>query len=410
MKKHLLLALCALFACNAGARTLYVDAKRPNNNGNGLSAKKAKKTIQAAINVAKKGDTILVYPGTYAPIKTNNKKIAIKSVKGAAKTMVDGLGKRSAICAQLAKIVRENPTWTATNDGVTSYGSNLYYHLPYKKDAWHEAEQKNTKLAGVTLRNAGYAVIGGVLSNSKITKVVSGTGKDGLFSIYNSTLDACTISGNKGGAIGTDGPKFCENSTLLRCKIVKNSFRLAVEPKNRGWYTSWGGEGAFTFSVLRNCLVAGNRNITICCTELLNCTIADNLNEFSDGSDWNRYIVNDGSSLANCILRNNFADVVTNIDYETGEESTVRKLANFSPGYIGSGTLKGIPSFKNTDKTNKNPKFANPAKGDYRLKKGSYCINKGKLTKAQKKLVGTKDLAGKKRIKGKAVDLGCYER
>jgi hypothetical protein len=48
--------------------------------------------------------------------------------------------------------------------------------------------------------------------------------------------------------------------------------------------------------------------------------------------------------------------------------------------------------------------------GDYTLLAGSPCINKGKLTKAQKKLVGSKDLAGKKRIKGKAIDIGCYER
>ena len=38
-----------------------------------------------------------------------------------------------------------------------------------------------------------------------------------------------------------------------------------------------------------------------------------------------------------------------------------------------------------------------------------FCINSGKLTKAQKKLVGTKDLAGRKRIRGKAIDRGCYE-
>ena len=68
MKRLLLLALCALFALDAGARTLYVDAKRPNNSGNGLSRAKAKMTIQAAINAAQAGDTILVYPGTYAPI------------------------------------------------------------------------------------------------------------------------------------------------------------------------------------------------------------------------------------------------------------------------------------------------------------------------------------------------------
>ena len=66
-------------------------------------------------------------------------------------------------------------------------------------------------------------------------------------------------------------------------------------------------------------------------------------------------------------------------------------------------------TYKNTDKANKDPKFVNVAKGDYKLKKGSYCIDKGKLTAAQKKQVGTKDLAGKKRIKGKAIDRGCYE-
>ena len=70
MKRLFLLALCALFAASsAEARNLYVDASRPNNKGNALSLKKAKKTIQAAINIAKAGDTILVYPGTYAPIK-----------------------------------------------------------------------------------------------------------------------------------------------------------------------------------------------------------------------------------------------------------------------------------------------------------------------------------------------------
>lgn len=39
--------------------------KNPSPNHN-------RPTIQTAINVAKKGDTILVLPGTYAPIKTDN--------------------------------------------------------------------------------------------------------------------------------------------------------------------------------------------------------------------------------------------------------------------------------------------------------------------------------------------------
>ena len=71
-------ALCALFVVQTEARTLYVDARRPNNKGNGLKLSTAKKTIQAAINIAKSGDTILVSPGSYAPIKTNNGKTRIR--------------------------------------------------------------------------------------------------------------------------------------------------------------------------------------------------------------------------------------------------------------------------------------------------------------------------------------------
>ena len=145
MKRLLLLALCALLSLNADARTLYVDAKRPNNNGNGLSKAKAKKTIQAAINVAKKGDTILVYPGTYAPIKTNNKKIEIKSVKGRKKTKLV-LGKTDEIAADLSKYVKKHNSkynyaapycyvWSSgttdsyktwPGDAMTSLGNNIY--------------------------------------------------------------------------------------------------------------------------------------------------------------------------------------------------------------------------------------------------------------------------------------------
>ena len=47
--------------------------------------------------------------------------------------------------------------------------------------------------------------------------------------------------------------------------------------------------------------------------------------------------------------------------------------------------------------------------GDYRLNKGSPCIDKGTKASAAKNLYGSKDLAGKKRVKGKSVDIGCYE-
>ena len=108
MKKLLTIALCAIFAIHAAeARTIYVNAKRPNNKGNGLKVKTAKKTIQAAINIAKKGDTILVYPGTYGQIWTKNKKITIKSVKGQKKTKLISYAD-DGILAELSKEVKKH--------------------------------------------------------------------------------------------------------------------------------------------------------------------------------------------------------------------------------------------------------------------------------------------------------------
>ena len=47
--------------------------------------------------------------------------------------------------------------------------------------------------------------------------------------------------------------------------------------------------------------------------------------------------------------------------------------------------------------------------GDYHLAAGSPCIDKGNKSATVKKLFGSKDLDGRKRIRGKSVYIGCYE-
>lgn len=425
MKKLLAILFCVAFAAGAAdARTLYVNAKRPNNNGNGLKPSTAKKTIQAAINIARKGDTILVYPGSYQPIQTNNKKITIKSVKGRAKT----------------KIL---PPAKAKYDDLAVLSKSVY---PYKGT--------DTKLTGFLLdgRNQNYGIIGGQISSCTIQRSRQAAG--------NARLTSCIVSQNRYEATGWGLLGGC---TLQRCKIQSNA--------------STGGEsgpGTICNCKLYNCLLTGNT-----CVEgslfhvsvLINCTVVGNAITPSHYTS----PFSSRSKFYNCILRNNrigswkeelwtwgegywdehghwiegnpgtvvgFYDVDWNWHlgqpgagdgYWEGETWHPYEAETRTAGYFDADgwyceyqpegkevheEVKHPAEIHNVDKgnlysrtfqKNVNPKFANEKKGDYKLRKGSPCINQGKLASSQKKLVGTQDLAGKKRIRGKAIDMGCYE-
>jgi hypothetical protein len=367
VKKLLLLALCAILAAgSAEARTLYVNAKRPNNNGNGLKPATAKKTIQAAINIAKAGDTILVYPGNYAPIKAQNKKITIKSVKGASKTKIVKTAKQQDVAlAQLGK----------TYAIQTTRGSRS--SAPYTTG-------RNTTLVGFLLDGKGrdngdcrlFGVSGGTAKSCSIQRLGKDDSSD-AWAAMGATLSGCTVLGNHG--------YIASGSILYRCRIKGN--------KANGGY-------AVTSSRLCNCLVTGNAYFSNSEWEpslfqratVINCTVTGNrTHRWSGGAS---ACMAGRSKFSNCILRNNYIQA-DDREGESGGES----IHN-----VDSGN-----GYSRTYKDNREPKFVNAAGGNYKLARGSPCIDQGKLTAAQKKLVGSKDLAGAKRIRGKAIDMGCYE-
>ncbi len=447
MKSFLLLALCALFAGTAGARTLYVDARRPNNNGNGFSAKQAKKTIQAAINIATAGDTILVAPGSYAPIKTNNKKITIKSTKGATKTTIVKSTKESenVALAQLGKTSsyidsewvfqkvsssKLSLTSAQREEGyyVTEGGTYRYYpKYGVKKNSYPRSSGTATKLTGFLLdgmKRAAASVVGVsggtvsacVIQRLGLAKTYTITTSDGTYTYtfhtdvqaaYKSKLIACTIKNNVGpsgsnlGKLGGKGALLskCE---ISRCKITGN--------KMPGLLGSGGPGGLFFDCTAYNTLIAKNSatfrwgaslgEAMLGSSQFLNCTIADNtmIHDKTDAKFAAK------SKFYNCILRNNYS-----------QRKDTEWVANPATGTYESKPISGAKmihnvdsgnTYKNTDKTNKNPKLT----ADYKLKKGSYAIDKGRLTSSQKKNLGATDLAGDIRIRGKAIDRGCYER
>ena len=387
MKKLLLLALCGILASgSAEARTLYVNARRPNNNGNGLKPKTAKKTIQAAINIARYGDTILVYPGTYSPFDANKNKylsvISVKAVKGAGKTKI--ILPKASKAKRIVRLTGSSKIHHIGNIDYATYRSEL---VGFTLDGQNQTrpvvsasspeEEESCHFVAVEGGNVRSCIIQGIV----VDKCDCDNGRFSTASIaWNCNLTACTIKGND---VFDSAFWWCR---VNRCTIMNNVFGDGVVGPN---------------CILSNCLIVKNtvdslfRNLVTerFDTLFVNCSIADNRIEVPSPFDLQQ---SDGkvaahSKFYNCIIRNNYAQTEW-----TEWEPQRRMLLDIA---------KSENVYRCTFTNNRNPKFTSA----YKLKKGSPCINRGKLSKTLKKIVGTKDLAGRKRVRGKAVDMGCYE-
>ncbi len=388
MKKIAFLALCSLFIISAAeARTLYVNAKRPNNKGNGYKASSAKKTIQAAINIARKGDTILVYPGTYAPIKSNNKKITIKSVKGKGRTKIAP-----------KKSTKEPFTLAMLGKPYKNYG---YLGAVYTVIGI-DSSGNNTCLKGFSLNGGGYSrncyagITGGVVKSCEIRYVQSDGNSTSI--VRGSKLVDCILRENDyGGAYGC----FSEASQFSRCKILRNGGSCSDECD----------APFFWLSSLDNCLIADNAisptfvgyfsNASSRFFEeecrLVNCTIA--FNRIFHSSETAEFSAE--THFLNCIMYGNTSQRVWQYAWDDELRYGPKVVCNYDDGFSND--------YEKTNTSNKNPRFVNAEKGDYRLKKGSYAINSGSVKSWLSGSIRTKDLAGRKRIRGKAIDRGCYE-
>ena len=258
---HGILAVLTLAATTTRAATINVSG--------GGSA------LQTAIGNANPGDILLVAPGTYSPITTDNKAITIESTGGASVTLIDGGG--ASRCATLGgdwdKVNTILTGFTLTNGWTTGYGGGS-----------HGGTLNNCILTGNTATGTysyGGGSYGGTLTDCTLTGNTAAYRGGGA---VNSILNNCTLTGN---TATEDGGGSCYG-TLTDCTLTGN--------------TAWTGGGSY-WGDLNNCTLTGNTAWTgggsYDCT-LTDCTLTGNT------ADWN----GGGScygTLNNCTLTGNTA-------------------------------------------------------------------------------------------------------
>lgn len=195
--------------------TFYVDRERGDDNNDGLSEKRPKATIQAALDEALDGDRIVVKRGRYAPIVGKGRHVLVEAVDGVEATVIDGtLGEGT--CAYLGMSPRE----------------------PGDPAPYADWFGTNTVLRGFTLTGGhdwrGGGALGGTLENCVVSNNVAWLLGGG---VYASFCRRCLIVGN---AVAHDGTQAADmwgvvrgggacQATLVDCTVSRNELTSSDE-------------------------------------------------------------------------------------------------------------------------------------------------------------------------------------
>jgi hypothetical protein len=322
-------------------------------------------TIQAAINAAVNGDTVIVAPGVYSgpgnrDISLMGKAITLRSAAGAQTCIInaaDPLG--GAHCGFL---LQHSETGATVIDGFTVTGGYMFNG------------------GGIYVHNGSPTIRNCIITGNSVACWGGGVYTESNSSprFYN-----CTVVGNSSTDEG--GGFFCVSSNphVEGCVIANNTANAG------GGVCVFAGQPTFV-----NCRITGNYarytggGLYLWGGKMVNCTVADNQSGYYGSGIYS----GSGAVVANSILWANKgapqAEGQPNITYS-----------------IVQGGFAGIGN-RNSD-----PRFVNPAAGNYRVSVTSPAIDAG-LNQAVPAGVVV-DLAGQPRFFGPGgtpiVDIGAFE-
>ncbi len=196
------------------ATNIYVDASQPNDHDDGFAPSSAKRTLQAAIDMANEGEHILVAAGTYGPVTTSNKAVRIVGVKGHEQTFIDGGGARRCIWVGSGNEFTNTVFvgFTICNGyaqgGAGSVGGTFEYCI------FRDCDASRPNDDGSAANWAGGAANWAVMRNCLMTGCHAPRGG----ATYGATLVNCTVVGN---SASNHGGGTCEG-TAVNCIIIGN--------------------------------------------------------------------------------------------------------------------------------------------------------------------------------------------
>ncbi len=305
-------------------------------------------TIQAAIDAAGHGDTVVVADGVYTgpgnvDLDFGGKVITVRSAHGAAQCVIDCQGTQED---------------------------------PHRGFNFHSGEGRGSVVDGFTITN-------GSTPQGAIDDHFNGAGilcTDGS----SPTIQNCVLTNNWAGCWGAAISCSFESHPLIKGCAITNNYA----DDDGGAVFAWAGSSP----VIMNTLIADNgalitgggvTNFSSTTMTIINSTIVNNDAQFISG------VFGNNVTIINSIVHGNFGD---------DEQLSVAADVTFSAiegGYFGQGNL-------DTD-----PMFIDAENGNYHLSIGSPLINAG-MTDVEF-LGQAVDMDGDPRVSNGAIDIGADE-